>query len=1093
MRFGVLGPLEVWTADGAPVAMRGAKVRALLAVLLGHAGRPVPVDRLIDDLWGDAPPRNPAGALQVKVSQLRRALDEAEPGSRALVSFEEALGYRLRVDAEAVDATRFTGLLARAREASGPRSRAGLLTEALSLWRGPAFADFADEEFARPAIALLEEQRLTAVEERAEASLELGEQGSPVSELGDLVERHPLRERLRAAYMRALYGAGRQGEALETYADLQARLRDELGVDPGPEIAELHRRILEQDSALAVPSGTPPRTNLPAQISELVGRDEAVARVRALLESARLVTLTGPGGVGKTRLALETASRATGSHPDGVWLVELAGLDRTAGACEGDRTAAAREGERTAGAREGDRLAETVIAVLDVRDDAAAGLPRSGVPADPVDRLAGVLRGRRALLVLDNCEHVIDAVAALSGRLLRAAPEIRILATSQEPLGLAGESVWPVPPLELPYSPSDSGPATLRRFSAVRLFEARAAAAAPGFEIDAANARAVAAICRRLDGVPLALELAATRLRALDVHDLADRLDDRFRLLSSGHRGAPARQRTLRAMIDWSWELLSEAERLVLRRLAVHADGCTLEAAEEVCADGDVAPEDVLDLLARLIDRSMVVMAGGPAGTRYRLLESVAAYALDRLAEAGETERLRLRHLIYYTELAERSERRLRGPDQRRALQRLDAEHGNLRGALEEAVRGRHAALALRLVNAMAWYWYLRGRIGEGRRAFAAAMSVQNEAPTATRARAEAWKTGLDLLGDRTADFRTPPEGIADPGERARAEWFLSDVLLGAGDLTVSRDLVDRALPVFRRLGDRWGTAAALATEANQALVRGDLGTLERAGTESLALFDELGDRWGQVRATDLLAKLAEIKGDHRRAAALVRAGLRPAEELGLWLQVSLLQSGLGRLALLAGDHAESDRRHERARSLAAEHGYRPGEAFALTGLALTARRAGRLDEAETHMRNALAWEREVRFAPGITLALAELGFTAEQRGDAAAAAELHRAALAVAQDTGDPRAIALALEGLAGVAAFTGAPEDAARLLGEAAALRESTGAPLPPEERTDVDRITNTARSVLGDEAFTKAFTTPHTSDRPHPPERAPERPDR
>ncbi|MUN35414.1 BTAD domain-containing putative transcriptional regulator [Actinomadura litoris] len=1075
MRFGVLGPLEVWTADGTPVAVRGAKIRALLAVLLGHEGRPVPVDRLIDDLWGAAPPRDPAGALQVKVSQLRRVLDEAEPGARGLVSFEEGLGYRLRVDAEAVDATRFTGLLARAREAPDPRSRTGLLTEALELWRGPAFADFADEEFARPAIALLEERRLTAVEERAEASLEIGERGAPASELGDLVDRHPLRERLRAAYMRALYGAGRQGEALETYADLQARLRDELGVDPGPGIAELHRRILDQDPALAAAPGTPPRTNLPAQISELVGRDEAVARVRTLLESARLVTLTGPGGVGKTRLALETASGAAERHPDGVWLVELAGLDRVAGA---------REGDRLAGAREGDLLAETVIAVLDVRDDAAPGLPRSGVAADPVERLAGVLRGRRALLVLDNCEHVIDAVAALSERLLRAAPEITILATSQEPLGLAGEAVWPVPPLELPYSPSDNGPAALRRFSAVRLFEARAAAAAPGFEIDAANARAVAAICRRLDGVPLALELAATRLRALDVHDLAARLDDRFRLLSSGHRGAPARQRTMRAMIDWSWELLSDAERVVLRRLAVHVDGCTLEAAEEVCADGDVASEDVLGLLARLVDRSMVVRAGGPAGTRYRLLESVAAYALERLEEAGETGRLRLRHLTFYTELAERSERRLRGHDQRRALQRLDAEHGNLRGALEEAVQRRDAGHALRLVNAMAWYRYLRGRIGEGRRAFATALGVQDEAPTATRARAEAWKTGLDLLGERTTQFRTPSEAIADPGEQARAEWFLSDVLLGAGDLTLSRDLVNRALPVFRRLGDRWGTAAALATEANQALVRGDLGTLGRAGTESLAVFDELGDRWGQARATDLLARLAEIKGDHREAAALVRGGLRPAEELGLWLQVSLLQSALGRLALLAGDHAESDRRHERGRSLAAEHGYRPGEAFALTGLALTARRAGRLDEAETHMRTALAWEREVRFAPGITLALAELGFTAEQRGDAPAAAELHREALAVAQETGDPRAIALALEGMAGVAARTGAPADAARLLGEAAALRESTGAPLPPEERADVDRITGTARSALGDEAFTTAFAKGHTLDRPHPP---------
>ncbi|MFI8946712.1 BTAD domain-containing putative transcriptional regulator [Streptomyces sp. NPDC053750] len=1055
MRFGVLGPLGVWTTDGAPVVVRGAKVRALLAVLLAHEGRPVPVDRLIDDLWGDGPPRNPSGALQVKVSQLRRALDEAEPGTRDLVSFAETLGYRLRADNGAVDAARFTGLLARAREAAGPRSRADLLTEALELWRGPAFADFADAEFARPATAHLEELRLTALEERAEARLEVGELGALAVELGDLVARHPLRERLRCAHMRALYGTGRQNEALTTYADLRTHLREELGLDPGPEIAELHRRILEQDSALVTAPGTPPRTNLPAQISELVGREEAIAQVQALLKSARLITLTGPGGVGKTRLAVETAGRVAADHPDGVWLVELAGLDRTATAPGADR------------------LVETVTAALDVRDDTAQGMPRSGTPADPAERLAGVLRARRTLLVLDNCEHVVDEVAALSERLLRKAPEVRILATSQEPLGLAGETLWPVPPLQSPHSPADIGPAALRGFSAVRLFEARARAAVPGFAVDTANARAVAAICRRLDGVPLALELAATRLRALDVHDLAERLDDRFRLLSAGHRGAPARQRTLRAMIDWSWELLSEPERLVLRRLAVHTEGCALDAAEEVCADdGDVAPEDVLDLLGRLVDRSMVVRTGGAGGTRYRLLESVAAYALERLEEAGETEQGRLRHLIFYVGLAERADPRLRGPDQRRWLQRLDAEHGNLRAALQEAVRRHDAELALRLVNALAWYWYLRGRIGEGRRAFTTALGIRAQAPAATRARAEAWQSGLDLLGERAARTRTPSEAIADPGERARAQWFISDVLLGAGDLALSRELVERALPVFRRLGDRWGTAAALATEAGQALVLGEIGTLERSGAESLAIFGELGDRWGQVRATDLLGRLAEIKGDRRRSADLCRDGLQLAEELGLWLHASLLQSGLGRIALLTGDHAESDRRHELGRALAVEHDYRPGEAFALTGLALTARRAGRLDEAEAHMRVALAWEHEVRYAPGITFGLAELGFTAEQRGDAAAAEELHREALAVAQDTGDPRAIALALEGLAGTAALTGEHAAAARLLGEAAALRESAGAPLPPEENGDVDRIRATVRSALGDDAFTTAF---------------------
>ncbi|KAB2348418.1 BTAD domain-containing putative transcriptional regulator [Actinomadura rudentiformis] len=1067
MRFGVLGPLAVWTAAGHPVTVPGAKVRALLADLLLQDGRAVSPDRLIDDLWGNEPLRNPAGALQVKVSQLRKALEDAEPGGRKLV-VSGAAGYLLRVDENAVDATRFAALLARARATPDPRLKADLLTDALALWRGAALADLADEEFVRAGVASLEEQRLTAEEERAEARLAIGgEHGPLAAELGDLVTRHPLRERLRAAYMRALYGAGRQSEALETYAELRDRLRDELGLDPGPGIAALHQAILEQRPDLnaapmqlaaaaptaAAPTAGPatagpptesnsspgPRTNLPAAFSELVGRDEAVAEVRALLDAGRLVTLIGPGGVGKTRLALESAARLVDEQPDGVWVVELAGLDGTSPSM--------------------DDVAEAVAAALGIRDDAAPGLPQASRPIEPSGRLAEALRDRALLLVLDNCEHVIDPVAHLSELLLRAAPGVRILATSQEPLGLAGEVVQAVPPLELPHSPAEAEPAALLRFSAVRLFVARATAASPGFELGGDNARAVAAICRRLDGVPLALELAATRVRALGVHELAERLDDRFRVLAAGRRrGGPARQQTLRAMIDWSWELLSEPERVVLRRLAVHLEGCTLEAAEEVCGE-----EDVLEVLARLVDRSMVVMAdGGRGGPRYRLLESVSAYALERLAEAGEIDRVKLRHVHYYTALAERAEARLRGPEQRRWLQRLDAEHANLRGALDEAVRDGQADVALRLVNALAWYWFVRGRIGEGRRALERALSLGAE-DTAGHALAEAWRTGLDLLGRRGSGavepIRAVPgsyDRIADPGSRARAEWFLSEVLLGAGEVSTSALLVGRALPVFRRLDDRWGEAAALATTANLALVSGDIAGLERAGSESLSVFRDLGERWGQARATELLGKHAEITGDHTRAADLLRNGLRLAEELGLRLQVSLLTSGLGRLALLAEDYAESERLHERGRSLAAEHGYKPGEAFALTGLALASRRAGRLDAAESYMRQALEWERQVSYAPGITLALAELGFVAELRGDADAARSLHQEGLAVARDNGDPRAVALALEGLAGAEALAGRPADAAALLAEAAALRESVGVPLPPAERGDVDRIT-------------------------------------
>jgi DNA-binding SARP family transcriptional activator len=530
MRFGVLGPLMVWDADGVPVTIRGLKVRALLADLLLHEGRPVSADRLVDDLWGDDAPAQPSATLQVRVSQLRKAL-----GDRSLVAHRPA-GYLLQVEADAVDARRFTELTRRAQAAKDLGTRAALLADALALWRGPAFADFADEEFARAAIARLEEQRLTAVEAHAEARLQLGEHALLAGELGDLVARHPLRERLRAVHLKALYRAGRQSEALESYADLRERLGEELGLDPGPELAEVQRAILAQDPDLA--PAVRRATNLPAPLTELIGRDEPVAAVAAQLGTHRLVTLCGSGGVGKTRLAVETAGRLVSAHADGVWLVELAAMPRS--------------GE----------VAELVMAVMEIRDP-------GGEPLSASDRLARALRNRRMLLVLDNCEHVVEQVADLAEALLRAAPELRILATSREPLALPGEVVWNVPPLE--------------HGSAVRLFAARAAAAQSDFRLDDTTAPAVSLLCRRLDGIPLALELAATRVRALGVDGLVDRLDDRFRLLATGHRGAPPRQKTLTAMIDWSWELLTEQERLVLRRLAVHADGCVLEAAEAVC------------------------------------------------------------------------------------------------------------------------------------------------------------------------------------------------------------------------------------------------------------------------------------------------------------------------------------------------------------------------------------------------------------------------------------------------------------------------------------------------------------------------------
>jgi len=618
VRFGVLGTLAVWTEDYSLVAVPEAKVRALLADLLLHLGRPVSADRLIDDLWGDELPVHPAGALQSKVSRLRQALENAEPGGTELVVFRPP-GYLLRVAGDAVDERRFAALAGRAGTAEDPRDRAVLLADALALWRGPPLADFADAMFAQAAIARLEEQRLAALEEQAEARLALGEHSLLAGELGDLVGRHPLRERLRAAHMLALYRTGRQADAVHSYGELRGRLADELGLDPGPGLVALYQAILQQaPGLLGVPApptlAARPRTNVPAQLTGLVGRTEAVAELRALLHDHRLVTLTGPGGVGKTRLALETAAQSADAFPDGVWLAELAG-----------------PGSARPGPAGSASPADQVLAVLGIRDDSSL---------DPADRLADALRGSRMLLILDNCEHVIDQAAKLAALLVQAAPELRVLVTSREPLMLAGEVVWAVPPLDLP--------------GAVRLFMLRAAAAVPGFrpdDLDDDNAEAVAALCRRLDGLPLALELAATRVRTLGVHELLARLDDRFRLLATGHRDAPARQQTLWAVIDWSWELLTEPERLVLRRLAVAADGCSLPAAETICAEDDL---DVLGLVSRLVDRSLVVPAGGPDGPRYRLLESVAAYGLRRLHDAGESGVLRERHRRYYAGLAAR-------------------------------------------------------------------------------------------------------------------------------------------------------------------------------------------------------------------------------------------------------------------------------------------------------------------------------------------------------------------------------------------------------------------------------------------------------
>ncbi|MFD0901868.1 ATP-binding protein, partial [Actinomadura sediminis] len=960
MRFGTLGTPEVWDASGTPVRVPEARVRALLVALLLREGRPVPADRLVDELWGDRAPAEPRRVLRSKLSLLRGVLDRAEPDGRARLAHGPG-GYRLAVADGEVDADRFRALLERARRTRDAAGRAALCDEALALWRGPAFAGFA-EGFAAPAAARLEEERLTVLELRAEARLELGEHRLLAAELGELVRRHPLRERLQAAWLRALYGSGRQTEALRSYERLRRRLAEELGADPGPELAAAYRQILRQPGPAAETV-----TNLPAIVDVLVGRDREVAAVRELLVAdgpGRLVTLTGPGGVGKTRLALEAAGGVVEAFPDGVWLVELAPLPPSGGGTSG--------------------VAAAVADVLGVRDaDAGEGTPAG--------RVAAALQGSRCLLVLDNCEHVLAETGALAVRLLRGAAGLRMLVTGREPLGVAGERVVEVPPLAVP--PAGGG-ADAASFGAVELFAARAAASAPGFALDERTAPRVAAICRRLDGLPLALELAARRVRALGVDGIAARLDDRFRLLGGAGGDRPDRHRTLRAAIDWSWHLLDDREREVLRGLVVHADGCTLEAAE---ATGG----DVLEPLARLVDRSLVGSVDTPEGKRYRLLESVAAYARERLEEAGEREAAEERHMRYHAGLAADADAGLRGPGQRAWMRRLGREHANLHAASSTAVRRGDAGTALRLAVHLFWYRWLRGRHREAHRMLASALELDG-GPRRLRARAGAFLAYLDLVAReadaplvRVEQALAAFDGADDEEGRTFVQWLFGPALVECGELAAAETQTGLALSAFRSRGDRWGIAAALANRAYLAYIRGGLPRFETDGAEALRAFTELGDDWGRLEAMAVLWRHADTVGDHAEAERIAAEALELAEGVGIRLNTSFWTCCLGRAALVRGDTAGAVERFRRALEISTAHGEAYGARLAELGLGMALRRAGDPGRAAPHLRTWLGADPGDHRSVDVVLAFAELGFLAGQRGDDGTALREHRRALA--------------------------------------------------------------------------------------------------
>lgn len=858
MRFGVLGPTQVWDVSGRQLSVGGPRVRALLVRLLLAAGEPVPTDRLIDDLDGAEPPARPGNALQAQVSRLRRML----PVGPA-VELHPA-GYRLAVAPEQVDAHQFTRYAAAGRRAltrDDPHRAVQLLTDALELWRGPALADVAEAPFAAATAHRLSELRTEAICDRAEARLRLGEATLLINELSGLVAEYPLRERPRALLMRALVAVGRTAEALESFAQGRRLFADELGVDPPAELSRLHVAILRGElpprgspstTAVAPVPPTPdpppaPPGPLPAPLTSFIGRERERERVRDLLTDHRLVTVVGPGGAGKTRLAVE----AVRDWPGELGFVDLAPL-------VGRPTTA--------------ELARVVGSGLGLRD---AGLRARGGPGpDPRQRLVHALARRSLLLLLDNCEHVVAEVAELVGELLAACPQLRILTTSREPLGLTGEALCPVSGLPLP--PPDAPPAEAATYPAVRLFLERAAEQVPSERPDPVVAGHV---CRMLDGIPLAIELAAARLRSLSMSELAARLHDRFALLSRGSRTAAPRHQTLRAVVEWSWDLLTEPERALARRLTVFVGGATLPAVEHV-VEGPAG--EVLDLLTRLVDKSLVEAGGG----RYRMLETVRAYGAEQLAHAGETAAMHRAHATFFLALARTADPQLRGPDQLTWLSLLDTERDNLHAALQRSIAAGDAVTALRLIGALTMYWWLRGHRGTAARMASQALTVAGASPPPDLQEEYLLATLLSNLDAPPGARAAPAAGWSERSglnqlhhpPRQPFLFYLSAVSSGPPAAGFAEEA---ALHERLSSADPWSQALTRVGQGMLRLWQGEWGEAERDLTAALARFQELAERWGSMLALSALAELAGQRGDHATALTTLDSALTLAGALG--------------------------------------------------------------------------------------------------------------------------------------------------------------------------------------------------------------------
>ncbi|MEU0332077.1 BTAD domain-containing putative transcriptional regulator [Streptomyces sp. NPDC006193] len=1043
--------------QGTPLPLGGRRLRALLAALAVRPGRTAAPGTLIDEVWADDPPQDAPAALQALVGRLRRTL-----GRDAVTSAPG--GYRLEATEDDVDLhvfERLTRTGTRALTAGDPATAHRVLTEALALWHGPALADLPDRTAATRPEAL----RLEATRARAAAALALGRAPETVTELQELTAAHPYDEPLHVLLIRALRDTGRTADALAAYESARRTLAEALGADPGPELRALHESLLKQEHP-APQSPPPERTgNLRPRLTSFVGREPELTAIRAEMNRARLVTLTGPGGSGKTRLAEEAAA----AFPS-AWLVELAPLDRP------------------------EAVPDAVVSALGLRETVLLTSESATPQADPTTLLIQYCAPRSHLLILDNCEHVVDAAAALAETLLTHCPGLTILATSREPLGVPGESVRPVEPL----APEQ----------AHRLFAERARAVRPDADAVLGDTEAVAEICRRLDGLPLAIELAAARLRLLTPRQIADRLDDRFRLLTSGSRTALPRQQTLRAVVDWSWGLLDERERTVLREASVFAGGWDLAAAEAVCT-GPAA-----ELVGALVDKSLVVAAphGPGGGMRYRMLETIHEYAAERADEVpGLRAAAERRHRAWVRALVEEAEPQVRSAAQLSWFPRLETEMDNIRAALDRAVRAGDEAEAGAVVLAVSWFWWLRNHRQEAvtwvRRVLrlgAALDALPADAPAGELA-------ALTESADPVSAFLAAPDGerghplhelrtdlhmldlflSSESGMRSLADgkraqeylarlraayerggpqaarlpgvvWPLTVYYLG-GPVDVRPDLTS-TVDNCRRYGGDWEVAVALMYRAHVTVDSpGHLEGVDEDLAELRTLTRRVGDRWVRAQVCSAAGEAAMARGRFEEARGEYREALRLSYEVGAYAESPFLIARLAEISIRTGDREAALAALDEAATAADRYTVPESHAFVLL---LRAQMA--LQDGETARARELYGEMRAVLHHGTpppqfvaAQRVVEALLVADESGPAHGLPILAAALRQVVEQECAEVIMAGLADVAAGLLGRLGDLPGALRLYTAADRWRE--GRPRPEPERSEADRVLARARAAL------------------------------